>query len=83
MKKITCMCCGYITITSEYDICPVCEWESSSYQEEHPDDDGGPNRVSLRKAQRNFQEFGASTQSAIHHVRKPMPEEIKDLSWEN
>lgn len=58
--SLTCPCCGYKTIDEEFEICDVCLWEHEPVQERRLDDDGGPNRVSLRQAQQNFARFGLS-----------------------
>ena len=42
-QPITCPCCGYKTITTEFDICEICGWEHNFYQEDNSEDDGGPN----------------------------------------
>ncbi|WP_212972005.1 CPCC family cysteine-rich protein [Bacillus sp. J14TS2] len=73
--KYTCPCCGYKTLEEEppgsYEICSICFWE----------DDGGANIPSLRKAQKNFLEFGACEERCIEFVRKPNKFDIKDPNW--
>jgi hypothetical protein len=76
-----CPCCGFKTITSEFDICDICGWEHNFYQEEEPDDDGGPNAVSFREAQRNFARLGAKSEDSLKRVRKPTPQDVRDPSW--
>lgn len=49
-----CPCCGHVVITDEFDICPICRWEYNDFQHNNIDDEGGPNHVSLRKAQMRF-----------------------------
>ena len=34
---------------NSYDVCPECGWEDYSEQENYPDDDLGPNRMSLNE----------------------------------
>ena len=60
-NKTKCACCGFLTLDIDVisDICPVCFWQKDFYQEEHTDDSGGPNLVSLREARENFKSFGA------------------------
>ncbi|GAA4386841.1 CPCC family cysteine-rich protein [Hymenobacter koreensis] len=58
--NLTCACCGYKTIGREFEICYVCWWQKDSYQEEvNPDDDDGPNYVSLKVARENYKQFRA------------------------
>lgn len=66
-----CACCQYFTIEGDFDICPVCYWQKDFFQEENIDDNGGPNLISLREAQKNFKLFGASEKRFINLVRKP------------
>jgi len=35
------------TCANSYEICDVCKWENCEYQMEFPDDDAGPNGLSL------------------------------------
>lgn len=78
MKRYRCPCCGYYTLKAppgSYDICPVCFWEDDSCQNENPLYDGGANRISLREARVNYQEFGASEIESIPFCRKPTDED--------
>ena len=74
-----CPCCFYLTLPSRgwYEICPVCGWEDTG-QDDHDADDyrGGPNRVTLAEARRNFAEIGASEPRRVGRVRLPSPDEI-------
>jgi hypothetical protein len=80
-NRITCPCCGYKTITGTFDICDICGWEHDPVQESDSDrDDMGPNRVTLRQAQRNFQEHGAKV-AGYRLARRPGPEDVRDPSW--
>ena len=47
-----CPVCGKSMFPHEnsYEICRVCGWEDDSYQVEFPDDDVGPNQISLNEA---------------------------------
>src|SRR5690606_4383477 len=80
-----CPCCGYKTLTEKpggtYNICQVCFWEDDPVQLDAPDYEGGANRVSLRQAQKNFQDFGACEKEMIKNVRPPHTDEIRDDSW--
>ena len=63
MKKYTCACCGFKTLSEKngsYEICTVCSWEDDGVMNDNPDYWGGANDVCLRQAQRNYIEFGAS-----------------------
>ena len=74
-NKLKCACCNFSTVESISDICPVCFWQRDFYQEEHIDDDGGPNLVSIRKAKENFKKFGAIEERLKGYVRPPLEEE--------
>ncbi|WP_369806188.1 CPCC family cysteine-rich protein [Desertivirga arenae] len=57
MERYTCPCCGYKTLIlppGRYDICSICFWEDCPIQKQYVDDDGGPNKVPLHRAQKNF-----------------------------
>lgn len=78
INKSKCACCGFLTIGIDVisDICPVCFWQKDFYQEEHIDDNGGPNLVSLREARENFKSFYAIETQFINLVRQPRQDEI-------
>jgi hypothetical protein len=79
--SITCSCCGYVTtITDQFDRCPICAWIHEPVQESDPDDDKGPNRVSLRQAQRNFASFGLKAEGAPD-TRKATQRDKRDPNW--
>ena len=84
-EKFACPCCGHKTYSEkpngDYDICPVCFWEDCPVQFKNPDSKNGPNHVSLKEAQRNFNEFGACRRDIIQYVRKPTQDEQRDNSW--
>lgn len=52
--KFFCKCCGYNTLKQfpdgTYEICEVCFWEDDKYQTENPNEEAGPNYVSLIEA---------------------------------
>lgn len=80
--RITCPCCGYRTITEEFDICRICRWEHDLVQESNPDSFGGANSgVTLRQAQRNFVRFGACDQENLPDAKKPGPDDVRDPQW--
>jgi hypothetical protein len=76
-NKTKCACCNFTTMNEKVisDICPVCFWQKDFYQEEHIDDSGGPNLVSLQEAKENFKKFGAIEERFKEFVRHPLEEE--------
>lgn len=70
-----------MTITDEWDICPICGWEYDEFQNSSPDDDNGPNRISLRLAQRNFLQLGTSKPLFRDPLANPDQKYMRDLSW--
>lgn len=49
LKEVKCPCCG-MTMVSDYDICPICDWENDPLQMANPDLSGGANEMSLNEA---------------------------------
>ena len=45
-----CPVCGAEMEDYPCEICKVCDWEADWYQEKYPDDDAGPNHISLNQA---------------------------------
>lgn len=45
-----CPVCGSETENVPCEICKVCDWESDWFQEQYPDEDAGPNRLTLNEA---------------------------------
>jgi hypothetical protein len=80
-RRITCPCCGHLSITDTYDICGICGWEHDPVQEDNPDSSIGANRVSLREAQRNFRVLGASAEGYADSVREPGSDDQRDPEW--
>lgn len=77
--RFPCPCCRFLTLTSFsfYEICQVCGWEDTGQGDSDADDySGGPNRLSLSEARRNFLEFGAAESRKRDRVRPPMPGEV-------
>jgi hypothetical protein len=74
-----CPCCGCRTLTERggFELCPVCFWEDDGQDEADADTvRGGPNgSLSLRAAQVNFRDIGASDPRNLSSVRPPKPEE--------
>jgi len=75
-----CPCCNCLTLDERggYDICQVCFWEDDGQDDADADTvRGGPNyEFSLTQARKNYNEFGASSQRVLPHVRKPNPNEL-------
>ena len=66
-----------------YEICEICAWEQDDVQESDPNYSGGANHPSLRQAQKNFEQFGASDKIHLEMVRKPTKKDIKDSKWKS
>ncbi|WP_422519383.1 CPCC family cysteine-rich protein [Streptomyces sp. 5.8] len=74
-----CIVCGSLTVhvKGHHEICPVCGWQDDGGDYRDPDEYvGGPNRVTLREARQNYEEFGASERRRTGRVRPPLPEEV-------
>ncbi|MDQ3684037.1 MAG: hypothetical protein M3430_00345 [Acidobacteriota bacterium] len=86
VKKYACPCCAYKTLYKVpprcYGICPICYWEDDPVQFDDPDYVGGANKVSLKQAQKNFIEFGASELEWRKYVRKPSKNDVRGASQE-
>lgn len=80
-----CHCCGYDTLVEQppgsYDICPICFWEDDPVQFDNHDYEGGANKVSLKQAQINFEQFGACEKEMIKHVIKPDKTYKRNPQW--
>ncbi|MFZ6756015.1 CPCC family cysteine-rich protein [Undibacterium sp. Ji50W] len=63
-----CPCCRYksLRVSAAYEICHVCFWEDDGTTEF--DRLSGPNHMTLRDAQQNFQNIGAVTEDALRYV---------------
>lgn len=80
---VACPCCGLATLEQRAsdEICPVCHWQDDGQDGEQADEFfGGPNRVTLTDARRNFIAFGASDERHRARVRQPTAEEVR-LRW--
>ena len=53
---LACPCCGFVTISDEYDICEICWWEHDLVQLSNPDELGANGEMTLRMAQKAFAE---------------------------
>ena len=69
----SCPCCGYITLEGRGEnlVCPVCFWEDEFSNEDSVTDQDyvdGPNHITLKQAQENFEKFGACREDLVQHV---------------
>jgi len=78
-----CPCCGYLTLgvyatnpNGCCEFCPVCGWVRNQPQSLDPELAGGVNQVSLKQAQANHRDFGASHRTLLGTVRQPRPDEF-------
>ncbi|WP_416873187.1 CPCC family cysteine-rich protein [Kitasatospora sp. SC0581] len=82
-----CPCCGHLVFDVREGwpgssvVCPVCSWEDDPTQLRRPLLPRGANSVSLVRAQRNVQEYGACDQRGRRFVRPPTPDEPLDPAW--
>jgi hypothetical protein len=79
-----CPCCGYLVFDEppgSYAICPICFWEDDHVQLRFPTLEGGANKLSLIRSQKNFAEFGACEERFQSDVRRPMETDLRDLEW--
>jgi len=74
--NIKCACCGFLTVSEEYDICPVCGWEKDNVQERFVGFRGGANKLCLAEARENYRASGCSDNEYTGKVRSPLPEEM-------
>jgi cysteine-rich CPCC protein/uncharacterized protein DUF2442 len=77
-KSFQCPCCKFKTLygRGQDEICQVCFWHDDGQDEADAERAlGGPNRLSLRDAQRNFDRFGAIEERFRSYVRPPLPDE--------
>ena len=75
--KRECACCGFLTVTEEHEVCPVCFWEEDKVQNADVLYEGGANEMNLKTARENYRKYGAVSEKYIDKVRKPKKEEEK------
>jgi hypothetical protein len=79
-KSFRCPCCKCKTLhgRGHFELCPVCWWEDDGQDDADAERVlGGPNgELSLRRAQTNFQTFGAAEEIFKDRVRPPEPDEL-------
>ena len=81
-EKRPCPCCGNYTLyepSGSYEFCPVCGWTDDPWAEEHPEETGDHNGVSLETARCNYRMFGVCTEGLHSQVRPPEPEELPEV----
>lgn len=79
---ITCACCGYKTVTGDFQSCHICGWECDFAQESDPDFPVGANgRITLRQAQQNYIHFGACWEELRDRAEPPSPDDVLDPAW--
>lgn len=77
-----CPVCQHHTleVVGDWDVCPVCGWNSDPVQEAMHDDPTGANGISLNEARRNYHEFGAVTRQKLTQLD---PEDKKKYPLKN
>ena len=80
-QKYPCPCCGYRTypVLPQQDcgyICPVCFWENDPFLASPEEPSDSNHGITLQKARRNFQEFGACEREMLPYVRAPRKGEL-------
>ena len=53
---ILCPVCGKYTFEFDFDICPICDWESDPIQNINHDYAGGANNMSVNEARKAYKE---------------------------
>jgi hypothetical protein len=84
-QRLTCPCCGYRTITGEFDICRVCWWEYDETERDYPYCGVGANARTLVEAQREFFSLHdpSSLQEEARHKATfdPSWRRVEDYPW--
>lgn len=67
---LPCPVCAKLTfeVLGDWDICPVCGWNSDPVQETMHDDPTGANGISLNEARQNYQKIGAITAAILDEL---------------
>ena len=82
--RYPCPCCGHLVFDLEpghHQTCPICLWEDDLAQLRFARMPGSANAVSLHRAQRNFQEFGAAERRNEGLTRAPTDGEEVEDGW--
>jgi len=80
-KNMQCPCCGYYTIDTDFDFCPVCFWQDDRVQSSQPNVDCGANVPSLIEARINFKNNGVSEEGYEKYCREPLAKEEHGLEY--
>lgn len=66
---LQCACCDHFSLDEgDWEICPVCFWEDDGLGMSEPDEESGPNHITLRQARANFAAFGACEHRVLANV---------------
>lgn len=66
---LQCACCDHFSLDDgDWEICPVCFWEDDGLGISEPDEESGPNHITLRQARANFAAFGACDRRLLSNV---------------
>jgi len=79
-----CPCCGRLVhqqMPGFHQACPICGWEDDLAQLRFPLMPGSSNTVSLREAQRNFLDYGASERRNRGKTRSVIEGDELDAGW--
>jgi Cysteine-rich CPCC len=83
-RRYPCPCCDYLTLDGAppgtYAICPICWWEDDLSPYLDLDYEGGPNRISLRRARENYRREGVAKSKHRDDAREPLPGEVPPRS---
>ena len=65
-----CPCCGWVTLPERGTslICPICFWEDDAFVGNKLDELSICNKLTLCKARKNFELFGACDRKMLNHV---------------
>jgi len=70
-----CPCCGFITIPNNGDalayICPICFWEIDLFIQSNDEASDQNHSLTLTKARKNYQQFGAVLPDLKEYCRQP------------
>jgi len=81
--RFACPCCRFLTLSEQggFEICQVCFWEDDGQDDQDAGEVlGGPNgSLSLDQALKNYADFGACDKRFKKKVRRPWPEERREV----
>lgn len=81
--KYQCPCCEFYTYSISVKdnvgyICPVCFWENDIFLKSDTEPSSCNNRITLREAKKNYNEFKACELNMIQNVRPPKEDELTE-----